>query len=116
MPVRKSGVPPGSTSTRYKILGPLRRKVNNPRNSTCSAPLDRLDWDNWFTDYGFADDAGRMNGGYNFYLHVHHEDGESIHRVYCREAVRRNVRPRLELVNGELVWLIDRYETRQSRR
>lgn len=71
-----------------------RLRVNNKRNSAAGAPLENLDWSNWFTD--------TTMGG--FYLHVRHVDGESWHRVFCRRADR----PRLALYNGKLYWLVDK--------
>ena len=71
----------------------MRRRVDSPRNSTSTARLADLDWDNWWTD---------TTGGAH-YLHVAHKDGETIHRVFCRKADR----PRLRLIDGTLYWLID---------
>lgn len=74
----------------------LRRlSVRSPRNSICgSARLEDLDWDRgWWTDYSFSKN----------YLHVWHKDGETIHRVRCRRCDR----PRLEMRQGALLWLID---------
>jgi len=79
-----------------KRLKPRRLKINSIRNSTCgSARLADLDWSHWCTDIGFA--------GCSLYLHVAHVDGETAHRVHCKHALR----PRLEMKDGELYWLVD---------
>ena len=78
-----------------KRSGPIRRRVNSRRNSSCALPLDRLDWANWWTDrvYHFT------------YLHVVADD-KTAHRVYCKLAEN----PRLAFRNGQLYWLIDARE------
>lgn len=68
----------------------LRRlSVASRRNSVCgSAKLADLDWSNWWQDL--------------WHIHVLHKDGETWHRVFCR----RDERPRLEMRNGKLMWLV----------
>lgn len=71
------------------------RKINSARNSECgSAKLAELDWSEWWTDDSFE----------SVYLHVRHRDGETVHRVRCRQTQR----PRIGFRNGMLCWLIDR--------
>jgi hypothetical protein len=87
-----------------KHPGPLRRRVDNPRNSECgSARIGDLDWSSWFTD----------GTGGGLYLHVRRNipdlDGgqpgdETRHRFYCRLTSK----PRLAFRDGALWWLIDR--------
>lgn len=72
-----------------------RLKINSRRNSRCSMPLDRLDWSNWFTDSGAF--------GPGLYLHVHHLNDDTVHRVFCKHDGAR----RLSMIDGELYWLID---------
>jgi hypothetical protein len=68
--------------------------VTSKANSKCnSAKLSDLDWGRgWWTDDSFG----------MHYLHVHHKDGETIHRVYCRHAQQ----PRLQCKAGKLYWLV----------
>ena len=69
------------------------RRVRDRRNSECaSAKLEDLNWGEWWADNSFG----------QFYLHFVHNDGESVHRVYCRHAVK----PRLGFRDGELWWVI----------
>jgi hypothetical protein len=66
--------------------------VYSPTNSTCgSSSLHDLDWNNWWNDTSFE----------NVYLHVASKDGETSHRVFCRGCQT----PRLQMVNGKLMWL-----------
>lgn len=82
----------------------MKRKVNSRRNSTCSVPLDRLDWSSWWTD----------NGGWPeyVYLHVPYKDepgnlmNGTVHRVRPR-VPRGMTATRLSMENGELYWLFD---------
>lgn len=76
-----------------RLPGPLRLRVNSHRNSYCAMPVGWLDWSRWFTD----------GTGGELYLHVYGPD-DSIQRVYCR----RSTRPRLEFMEGQLWWLVDR--------
>ncbi|MCB2071210.1 MAG: hypothetical protein KDF67_17125 [Ottowia sp.] len=76
-----------------RLPGPLRLQVNNRRHSSCAMPLGWLDWSRWFTD----------GAGGQLYLHVYGPDG-AIVRVYCR----RSDKPRLEFMDGQLWWLVDR--------
>ncbi len=69
------------------------RAVASKRNSICGIPLDELDWRSWWTD---------TSGG-GFYLHVRHVLEDTVHRVYCRASDK----PRLEMKDGKLFWLID---------
>ena len=73
--------------------GMVRRAVRNPRYSICSSGnLRDLDWERgWWTDTSFGE----------HYLHVWHKNGDTIHRVYCRG----HKTPRLEMVQGKLMWL-----------
>jgi len=73
--------------------GPRRLKVRNRRNSECNFDLDALDWSSWFTDTSFGE----------FYLHIYDLAHDSVQRVRCRKTPR----PRLEMANGELYWLVD---------
>lgn len=72
---------------------PMALLVKSPSNSLCnSAKLKDLDWDKgWWTDDSFG----------MHYLHVHHKDGETIHRVYCKHCQQ----PRIEQRRGRLYWL-----------
>ena len=81
---------------------PKWKKVNSNRNSECgSARLETLDWKNWWTDHsGF---------GYDAYLHVESLNCETVHRVYCRSAEACRVGMR----DGELCWIVDRFEEKQ---
>ncbi len=80
---------PSSPHCRWRLV---RRSVDNPRYSECgSAKLSDLDWSHWWTDTSFG----------AHYLHVAHKDGETSHRVYARG----HVGPRLEMLNGKLMWL-----------
>jgi hypothetical protein len=80
-------------------------KVNSARNSLCtSAPLEALDWANWWTD-------GSSSRG--IYLHVARLDrrgdpaDERVHRVWCRRVLQSvGESARLKLRNGELCWLV----------
>ena len=76
-----------------KFSPPKKMLVSSSKNSRCStAKFKDLDWDRgWWTDDSFG----------MHYIHVHHKDGETIHRVYCRF----NDRPRLQVTNGKLYWL-----------
>lgn len=76
-----------------KFTPSKKKLVSSPRNSKCgTAKFKDLDWNKgWWTDDSFG----------MHYLHVHHKDGETIHRVYCRSAER----PRLQVTNGKLYWL-----------
>lgn len=84
-----------------KKPGPIRRKVNSPRNSICAFRMDWLDWSAWWTDCSF--------GG--LYLHVRGfypdeprtPENATWHRVYARGTDS----PRLRFENGVLYWLID---------
>jgi hypothetical protein len=69
------------------------RKIKNPRYSRCStAKLKDLDWEKgWWSDDSFE----------KHYIHVHHKDGETIHRVFCKEVEK----PRIGMDNGEPIWL-----------
>lgn len=86
--------------------GPIRRRVSNPRNSSCgSARLADLDWANWFTDDGYIHvrrNNPDLDGG-------RHGD-ETWHRVHARipAGLPKDIRPRLALYGGVLFWLIDR--------
>ncbi len=71
-----------------------RRKVWSARNSRCNYPLDELDHANWWTDV--------WPDGHT-YLHVKALDGDTVQRVRCRATDT----PRLQMINGELYWLID---------
>jgi hypothetical protein len=75
---------------------PVKRLVNSSKNSKCSSSsLKDLDWSRgWWTDDSFG----------MHYLHVHHKDGETIHRVYCKFSDR----PRLQMTNGKLYWLFQK--------
>jgi len=75
------------------VSPPQKKLVANAKNSRCSsARLKDLDWDRgWWTDDSFG----------MHYLHVHHKDGETIHRVYCLHSER----PRIEMIKGKLYWL-----------
>ena len=73
---------------------PRRYECFRHQHSRCgSAKLADLDWSRWFSD---------STGG-GLYLHVWHQDGETIHRVTCAYSAR----PRLESVDGVLFWLVD---------
>lgn len=79
----------------WKRIGPKMRRVDNPRNSRCIAPLSELDWSNWFQDDG--------------YLHVRRwreDEGDTFHRVSPR-ALRGHTHTRLAVENGVLYWLHD---------
>lgn len=80
---------------RYQHPGPLKRLVNDPRNSTSVLPFKDLNWAHWWTDGGWY-------GG--LYLHVEHKNREQVSRVRCRMTDA----PRLETEKGKLYWLIDR--------
>ena len=72
----------------------VRRSVADPRYSICgSAKLRDLDWSHWWTDGSFE----------SCYLHVAHQDGETYHRVFARACMR----PRIEMLRGKLMWLMD---------
>jgi hypothetical protein len=83
-----------------KIKPPLRLPVANARHSKCgSAKLKDLDFDRgWWTD-GTTTLYGTE---ICLYLHVYHKDGETIHRVHCRN----HKNPRLLMKNGKLYWLV----------
>jgi hypothetical protein len=76
-----------------KPSAPQKKLVSSPRNSKCSsARLKDLDWQRgWWTDDSFG----------MHYIHVHHKDGETIHRVYCKSSDR----PRIQMDKGRLYWL-----------
>lgn len=78
--------------------GPIRRKVYSPRNSTTVLPWRELDFRHWWIDTSFK----------SFYLHVRHADGERWSRVRCRLSEK----PRLEMRDGILFWLIDKERRR----
>lgn len=64
------------------------------RNSECGSSLiGDLNRDRWWTDHSFGE----------VYLHVEGKDGDTAHRVKCRQAKN----PRLRMEDGELFWLID---------
>ncbi len=75
------------------ISGPVWRKVNSPRNSSCGVDLDKLDWSNWWTD--------SLHGVH--YLKVKEPRWGTVQRVYCKHANA----PRVGVRNGTLCWLID---------
>lgn len=81
-----------------KTRGPIRRPAQDPRYSETGSgvPLDQLDFSRWWTDFGLS--------GSVHYLHVPHKDGETTQRVHCRSCER----PRLEMRDGVLYWLVDR--------
>jgi hypothetical protein len=78
---------------KHDLKKPKALLVSSPKNSTCnSAKLGDLDWNKgWWTDDSFG----------MHYLHVHHKDGETVHRVYCRHCQQ----PRIQVTNGKLYWL-----------
>jgi hypothetical protein len=85
-----------------KQPGPRRLKVASPRNSALGTglPLSDIDWSRgWWTSYGFS--------GQTMHLYVWttgKSEGEpTVQRLYCR----RSHRPRLEMRDGELYWLVD---------
>ena len=73
------------------------RKVNSRRNSICTIPLSKLDWNTWWTD---------TSGG-QLFLHVGCKvapPGEdTVWCVWCRDVLC----PRLMMRDGILYWLID---------
>jgi hypothetical protein len=75
------------------ISGPVWRKVNSPRNSSCGVDLDKLDWSNWWTD--------SLHGVH--YLKVKEPRWGTVQRVYCKHSNA----PRVGVRNGTLCWLID---------
>lgn len=79
--------------SKHDLKKPSALTINNSKNSVCnSAKLKDLDWDRgWWTDDSFG----------MHYLHVHHKDGETIHRVYCKGCQQ----PRIEQRKGKLYWL-----------
>lgn len=80
-------------------------RVNSDKNSTCySAKLSDLNWNEWWTDYGFS--------GIDFYLHVAHKNGETSHRVYCKgRYINGIVKARLKFKDGILYWLVDKKQS-----
>lgn len=76
---------------KYRDFQFQQQRVDDESCSEASAPLDDLDWANWFTD----DSHGDM------YLHVDHKDGQTTHRVTCLGSTK----PRLKLQSGILYWL-----------
>jgi hypothetical protein len=79
------------------------RKVASRRNSECgSMSLDRLDFENWWTDGG----EGSFNP-HGVYLHVpiKPEDDSgwngTVHRVHCRHSDEA----RLGMREGVLCWI-----------
>lgn len=99
-----------------KRSGPIWRRVNSRRNSSCALSLDRLDWSNWWTDRLqvlatdiIQDDVttSAKDAVKHFaYLHVVADD-KTVHRVFCKHADN----PRLGFRNGKLYWLIDKKQT-----
>lgn len=81
-----------------KTLGPKRQPVADPRYSVTGSgvPVEELDFSTWWTDFGLSASV--------HYLHALHKDGETTHRVHCRSCER----PRLEMRDGTLYWLVDR--------
>lgn len=69
-------------------------KVKLQENSSCSVPLDELDWQNWWQD--------TTEG--SCYLHVRrvHDNEVTGWRVHCKASDT----PRLMLKDGELYWLV----------
>ena len=84
-----------------KRSGPIRRRVNSRRNSSCALPLDRLDWSRWWTHSIQIMSADTLEPYVFTYLHV--MEDHKVHRVFCKLAVN----PRVEFRNGRLYWLID---------
>ena len=80
-----------------KKIGPRRLRINSDRNSECgSESLNRLDWSYWWTD-----ELGGVR-----YIHVARcdwRDDPTFHRVFCRISDK----PRLEMKDGVLYWLVD---------
>ena len=82
-----------------------RCKIADRRNSEClSAPLSRLDWQNWWMDYEVVKNEIGNVIGRNCYLHVMSKDGETTHRVFCK----KNNFARVEYINGVAHWLYER--------
>ena len=69
------------------------RSVLSERNSRSTARLKDLDWSTWWSGGGYLI-AG-------VYLHVPHQDGESVHRVTCRHSDQA----RLGWKHGRLWWV-----------
>lgn len=78
------------------IKKPSALVIASPRNSRCStAKFEDLDWDKgWWTDDSFG----------MHYIHVHHKDGETIHRVYCKHCQQ----PRIQVLKGKPYWLFSK--------
>lgn len=84
----------------YDFPPPLRRRVDDPRNSRSVLPIKQLNFRKWWTD----------NTGGGLYLHVEHQDGERVSRVRCRLTDS----PRLFQDKGVLYWLIEPARIRET--
>ena len=74
--------------------------VSSHRYSICgSEKLENLNWRDWWLDTSF---------GYR-YLHVASKDGETRHRVCCKQSKC----PRIGFSRGKLYWLVDPKETKK---
>ena len=81
----------------------LWRSVVNEHNSKSTAKLSDLDWSKWWTGGGFL-----IKG---IYLHVPHKDGDSVHRVFCRDSKLT----RLGWRHGKLWWIFPRTKMKLRR-
>ncbi len=96
-----------------KRSGPIQRRVNSRRNSSCALPLDRLDWANWWTDrmrilgndFVSDDVAPSPNDVMHHFTYLKVvADDKTVQRVFCKHADN----PRVAFRNGQLYWLIDK--------